>query len=262
MSQIRHSVPRSIETMPGPLVAVAADFDPGERIDRHHHPCAQLVYATRGVMTVTTDQGTWVVPSQRAVWVPPFVVHSIQMSGRVRMRTLYIAPGLPAAAPGTCCVVNVSPLMRELILRVVEFDAGYAAEPAQERLAAVLLDELQVAPVAPLHLPAPEDPRLLVITRALLDEPGNQRTLTEWGRRVGASSRTLARLFERDTSMSFRAWRRHARLLRALELLAAGEPVTSIALALGYDGPSAFIAMFRKALGATPTRYYRRPSRR
>lgn len=248
--------------MPRPLVAVAADFDPGDRVDRHHHPCAQLIYAIRGVMTVRTDQGTWVVPSQRAVWVPPFVVHSIQMSGHVRMRTLYIAPGLPTAAPDACCVVNVSPLMRELILRAIEFDAGRPAEPAHDRLAAVLLDELRTAPVAPLHLPAPEDPRLLIITRALLEEPGDERTLTAWGRHVGASSRTLARLFDRDTGMSFRVWRQHARLLRALELLAAGEPVTSIACALGYDGPSAFIAMFRKALGATPTRYYRRPSHR
>ncbi len=152
--------------------------------------------------------------------------------------------------------MQVTPLLRELIVRATAFAQPYAERGREARLARVLADEIAAARVAPFALPAPRDARLLRITRRLLDDPADDRTLAAWGRAAGASPRTLARLFRRETGMSFARWRQQARLLRALELLAAGRAVTEVALDLGYESTSAFITMFRETLGSTPARYF------
>ncbi len=241
-----------------PIVGYAADFPSGHEIRRHRHAAAQLIYGATGVMTVTTDDGRWIVPPQRAVWVPPRASHAIRMTGDVQMRTLYLDPARLRDPPSACCVVHVSPLLRECILRVIAFAQPYAEHGREARLAAVVADEIEAARVAPFHLPMPRDPRLLAITTRLAQAPGDRRALDAWGRIAGASPRTLARLFHRETGMGFTRWRQHARLLRALELLAAGGSVTEVALDLGYDSTSAFITMFRESLGATPGRYFSR----
>lgn len=249
-----------IVRMVRPVVAFAQEYAPGDVVQRHRHPVGQLIYAATGVMTVTTRDGTWVVPPQRAVWVPALVTHAIRMTGDVAMRTVYVEPadGLPAR----CGVVQVSPLLRELVLRAVGFRQPYDVEGADARLATVLLDEIRAAPVAPLHLPRPTDARALRVVHALEADPGDPRSLSKWGRTAGASSRTLARLFRAETGLGFRAWRQQLRLLRALERLADGDAVTTVAVELGYDSPSAFIAMFKKALGVPPSQYFTRAARR
>ena len=259
MSNIRHlrptpAVPRALAR---PLEGLAAEYEPGAVIPLHHHPFAQLLYASSGVMTVTTEHGTWVVPPDRAVWVPAHVDHSIRMTGRVSMRTLYLSDALGPLAGGACCVVQVSALLRESILRAMAFPKPYDEQGTEARLVAVIADEIRAAPTAPLYLPLPRDPRARRVADALRTNPGDPRTLADWVRVAGASARTLERLFERETSLPFGAWRQQARLLRALEQLASGEPVTSVALDLGYETPSAFIAMFRRALGTSPGRYFR-----
>ncbi len=238
-----------------PVVAVALDYPPGKRLAAHRHGRAQLVYAATGVMRVATCDGTWVVPPERAVWVPADVDHTIDMSGAVAMRTLYLQPSALAAMPESCCVVNVSPLLRELVLRAVELAHEYPLGGAEERLVAVLLDEIRSAPHAPLHLPLSNDERLRAVMDGLMADPADGRCLPQWARDVGASGRTLARLFVKETGMTFRGWRQQLRLVRALEELAAGRSVTEVALDVGYESPSAFIAMFRRALGETPGRY-------
>ncbi len=248
--------------MTRPVVGYAADFPSGHVIRRHRHAAGQLIFAASGVMTVTTAAGRWVVPPERAVWVPPQVPHAIRMTGVVRMRTLYLGAAARAGLPTACAVVQVRPLLRELVLAAVALRQPYAASGRAARLVAVLLDELEVARTAPLHLPLPRDPRLLVITDRLTADPSDKRPLGTWARTAGASTRTLARLFRRETGLGFAHWRQQARLLRALERLAAGEPVTTVALELGYDGPSAFIAMFRSRLGTTPGRYFVDPPSR
>jgi AraC-like DNA-binding protein len=152
--------------------------------------------------------------------------------------------------------VQVRPLLRELILQAVAFPAPYAPNGREARLVAVLVDELTAARTAPLHLPMPRDPRVLAVTERLSADPGDRRPLGAWVRTAGASARTLARLFQRETGLSFAHWRQQARLLRALERLAAGEAVTTVAMDLGYESPSAFITMFRSRLGATPGKYF------
>ena len=150
----------------------------------------------------------------------------------------------------------VSALLRELILRMVSSEQPYDEAGPVARAAAVLIDELRVAPEAPLHLPAMTDERVQRIATALTADPGDSRRLEEWASEVGASARTLARLFKEETDMTFGGWRQQVRLIAALERLAAGQPVTNVAFDCGYESPSAFIAMFRRALGVTPGRYF------
>lgn len=239
------------------LRTLAAGYSSGTVLEPHAHGWAQLVYASSGVMTVQTAGGTWVVPSHRAVWIPAGTEHSIAMSGRVAMRSLYIEPGLSETLPRKCFVVAVGPLLRELVMHTVSKGMLHGDDPEERRLAVFLLDHLREVPTAPLELPLPRDARALKVALRLRATPGDTVPVDELGRDAGASRRTLERLFLHETGMSLGRWRQQARLLEALRLLAQGESVTSTALAVGYDTASAFIAAFSVALGTTPGRYYR-----
>jgi AraC-like DNA-binding protein len=228
---------------------LAVGYSPGTVLERHSHDWSQLVYASEGVMTVETEEGTWVVPSQRAVWIPAGVGHAIAMSGRVSMRTLYIAPRLIRSLPQRCSVVAVPPLLRHLILQIVTMGALRRDVPEQRRMVAFLLDQL--------HLPLPRDARALRVALRLRDDPANTANVENIAREAGASRRTLERAFRNETGMSVGRWRQQARLLHAMRLLAAGEPVTSTALEVGYESVSAFIAAFSNVIGKTPGRYYK-----
>jgi len=249
--------PADYQHSPHRVAAMAKDFPAGFAIPRHCHDRAQLIYAIAGVMRVTTDDGTWVVPPHRAVWVPAGEMHEIRHCGVVAMRTLYIDRAAAAALPQRCGVVEVLPLLRELILAATEQDPG-RADPSGRYplLEQLILHELATLPVMPLHLPLPRDKRLAAICTALLAAPETNDTLDDWADRVGASRRTLARHFQVETGMSFGNWRQQLRLIEALSRLAAGQPVTVVAQDLGYDSPSAFTAMFRRTLGRAPSRYF------
>lgn len=230
----------------------AADYSRGELIEAHRHDLAQLVFAKRGVMRVQTAVGAWVVPPDRALWMPAGVTHWIHCRTAVAMRTIYLDHVAAAALGGAPLVLAASPLLRAIILRLVE--GGHADV---EALLAVLVGELAIVAVAPLHLPEPSDPRLRRVCAALAADPGAATGLASCARAAGASPRTLMRLFPKETGLSFRAWQRRLRLLVALERLAEGQPVTRVAVDLGYASPSAFIAVFKAAMGVTPAKYYR-----
>lgn len=253
--------PNDYQRVPVKVAAMAKDFAAGHNTGEHAHERAQLVYAVSGVMRVTTRDGTWVVPTHRAVWVPPGEPHAIRMSGAVAMRTLYIAKDATTALPTRCGVIEVAPLLRELILAATDHPPNQPDPTGRAALiAALVLVELKSVPVVPLHAPLPRDPRLLQICRALIDDPARDEVLEVWAESVGASARTLARLFRTETGMSFGAWRQQVRLIEALARLADGQSVTLVAQDLGYASPSAFTAMFRRALGQTPSRYFGRAS--
>ncbi len=211
-------------------------------------------------MTVQTSDGTWVVPAQRAVWIPAKVPHGINMSGLVSMRTLYLKPRLVQGLPRSCCVVNVSQLLRELILHACTFPALSKRTRIQAHLIDVIVDQLQARQAIPLHLPNPSDPRAVRVARALLDDPSEKRPLDEISKTAGASKGTIERLFQQETHMTFGRWRQQLRLMQAMRLLAEGEKVTHATLEAGYSTPSAFISMFKRLLGTTPRRYFRSPS--
>ncbi|MEX2630557.1 MAG: helix-turn-helix transcriptional regulator [Tistlia sp.] len=243
------------ELSAAPVRPFAAGYRAGTRTGRHSHGRSQLVYAAQGVVTVETTQGSWTVPPQRAVWVPAGLVHEVVMHGRVELRSLYFLPRLPGV-PAEPAVLSVTPLARELILRLMDLPETVAPARAWTRLIAALLEELEGLDAAVLHLPLPLDRRARRVAEALLADPGDGRRLEDWAARVGAAPRTLLRHFKRDTGLGFAAWRQQARFLAALPRLAAGEPVTAVALDLGYDSPSAFVAAFRKAFGTSPGRYF------
>ncbi len=248
---------KEITRVPRPIVAMAKDFPNGHLIPFHQHDRSQFLYASSGVMTVTTVNGIWVVPSLRAVWIPTLTDHQIGCSGKLSMRTLYIIPGVATKLPEKCCVVSVPPLLRELILHVVSLPRLYELNSLEERIMNIILDLVQILKVAPLNLPMPTDARLKKISETLTVNPGDNRTLEDWGKSVGATNRTLARLFRFETGMGFRQWRQQMRILESLRRLGREEQVSTIALDLGYNSPSAFIAMFKKTLGKTPGQYFK-----
>ena len=243
------------QRVPRPVAAMAKDFPSGFVIAPHSHPRAQLIYAADGVMRVISPLGAWVVPPLRAVWIPAGVEHEVRMSGRVTMRTLYVDPGAAPSALAGCTVIEVTPLLRALILRAVEEPVEYDERGAAGLVMALILAELGRATTVPLRIPLPSDSRLAALCRALLDDPAEEATLEGWAERVGASARTLARLFRRDTGMGFTQWRQQVRLAEAVGRLARRDPVAQIADDLGYSSASAFTAMFRRTLGATPRQY-------
>lgn len=250
MSRSRQAPRRTVEVL-------AHDYPSGHRIKPHHHDRHQLVYARSGVMTVQTPDGTWVVPPHRAVWIPRDVTHAIEISGPVAMRTLYLGGPAPRALPDGCRLLGVSPLLRELILHAVERGGLDRRAPAEARLLAVILDQLEVLPAATSALAHPRDPRARRLAERLLREPGDARPLAEVVAGVGASPRTIERLFRDETGLSVGRWRQQLRLTHALRLLALGEPVTSVALEVGYDSLSAFVSAFRRTFGSTPGRMFR-----
>jgi len=239
------------------VATLSYDFQNGHVIPEHSHPEDQLVFASSGVMTVYTRQGIWVVPPLRAVWIPAGTPHSVAMSGAVSMRTLYLAPKLVRGLPVRCFVMNVSTLLKELVLHACNFPRLNRRVPGEKRIIEILVDQLAAASSIPLQLPQPTDRRAVRIARALLEDPALEKTLDRHCRDCGASKRTIQRLFIAETGMSFVKWRQQLRLLHAVQLLAAGEKVIGAAMDAGYSSTSAFISMFRKQLGTTPSRYFK-----
>ncbi|MBS0420071.1 MAG: helix-turn-helix transcriptional regulator [Proteobacteria bacterium] len=241
--------------VPRPVAAMADEYPAGYDA-RHHHRRAQLLYACSGVMSVVTDNSGFVVPPQRAVWLPSGIEHEVYYRARVSLRTLYIEPDAHPSLPTTCRVIEVSDLLRALILEAVNLPVEYALEGRSGHIMALILEEIATMPSVPLHAPIPQDERLARVCRAMFKDPVRAGTLEEWARAAGMSRRTLTRLFRQETGMSFVTWRQHMRLLEALSRLAIGHPVTRVALEVGYNSPSSFTAMFRRAFGTTPSHYF------
>lgn len=223
---------------------------PGGEIDAHRHDDHQVIYAGRGVLAITTDRGVWIAPATRAIWVPAGTVHAHRAHGELELHLL----GLPiqdnplgSAAP---VVLSVSPLLRELLIVCTDHQPRTDAE--RSRLRAVVLDQLRISAHQPLHIPAPNDPVLRAVCELLWADPADDRSLTQLGRHVGASERTLSRLFRKDLGMTFPQWRTQLRLHHALILLAENTPVTTVAHRCGWSSASAFIDVFRRTFGHTP----------
>jgi AraC-like DNA-binding protein len=246
---------RDYQDVPRPVAAMARDLPSDFEIAWHEHPRFQLLYAVSGVMTVNTANETWVVPPQRAVWLPPRTRHRLTTAGSVKMRTLYVRPDAASRMPQRCEVFEVTALLRELILRATELPLDYDEAGPAGRVVALLLDELCALTRLPYNLPMPRSPLLSRICEALLAAPAEDLSLESLAARHGTTTRTLARRFRAETGMSFTMWRRRARLLRALAWIAEGRPILEVALDLGYESPSAFSAMFRREFGAPPSHY-------
>lgn len=234
--------------------ALSTTYSNGSVLHPHRHASHQLLFASSGAMTVTSDRVSWMIPPGRAVLIPAGSLHAIRMWGDVAMRSLYfpLSTLAPAFEMESCRVISLSPLLRELILRVAELGALDSREPAEARVMAVLMDELAAARIEPLLLPLPVDERALTAARHVLTNPADIMTTDGVARRCGLSARTLERLFRAETGMSFGLWRQKARLLESVRLLAQGGSVTDAALDSGYSSVSAYIAAFKQTFGCTP----------
>jgi AraC-like DNA-binding protein len=235
---------------------MAKSFPHSHTTGWHRHKRAQLVYASAGVMVVKTREGTWVIPPQRAVWVPSGIEHETSTIGTVEMRTVYVSARVARMFSKECSVVNVSELLRALILRASELPVTYNRKGPEARVMHMILDEIHTSRTLPLHLPKPRDPRLLKLCSAMSADSSSTQTLGELARRVAMSKRTAERLFVRETGMTFTRWRQQARLLTALTELASGHSVKQVAFRSGYSSQSAFSSMFKATFGTTPRSYF------
>ena len=238
-----------------PAIAVHFDFHDYEaEVPQHRHRKAQLILALHGAVICTAANGLWIVPPDCGVWIPGGVPHSNQVTPNARLCYLFVEPGA-SNLPERCCTLSVSPMLREMILHLASKATEAAPDVHSGRLVQVMLDELASMPDQGLELPVSPHPKVAAIAAALTAEPGNRRTVGQWAAHVAMSERSLKRLMLAETGLTFGRWRRQLHLIIALRELAAGSTVQRIASDLGYESPTAFIVMFKKALGTTPTRY-------
>ncbi len=242
--------------VPRPVAALSDEYSPDHFDPPHHHVRSQLIYAIRGIMSVTTDSASFVVPPQRAVWIPAGIEHEVHCRDHVSCRTLYVDTSARPDLPTVCRVLEVSILLRELIVEAAKMPVEYEESGRDGRIMALILDEITTTPVAPLHVPMPQNAKLVSACRAILADPAQKDTLDTWAEHACMGRRTFTRMFRRETGMSFATWRQHVRLLEALSRLATGHRVTSVAFDVGYSSSSAFIAMFRRTFGTAPTHYF------
>jgi len=248
-------LPRIAPSAKHPLTVNIRNLPANGHIETHRHNWAQLACTLRGAMRIRVGQTTWIVPPTRAVWIPPRVDHEVFLVGEVAVRTVYVDASAAPRALTTCEVIDVSPLMRELIVTLGNVD--HKKQPVRyEALGRALLEEMRTAPTLSFDIALPTDRRLRALCEALLEDPGTALSLQDWAPRVGASARTLARLFQQELGMTFGQWRQRLRLAHAAALVSVGTPLADVAASLGYESASAFSAMFKRALGRPPSTFF------
>ncbi|HGY9568733.1 TPA: helix-turn-helix transcriptional regulator [Vibrio harveyi] len=237
-------------------VVIPKHYPNGHIIDWHCHQHNQLVYASSGVMAVETELKLWVVPPQRAVWIPAYEKHKVYMYGDAAMKNVYLLPSIDIELPNQSDVLNVSPMLREMIIHLSEQPADQATTEPYWRIVQVLLDQLKVAPQASIQIPLPNNAKLGQVCNSLLETPADNRSLKQWAEEINVSSRTLSRLFRNEVGMSFIEYRQQARLFHSLTLLAQSHPVTTVAFECGFTSVSAFNHLFKQSFEVTPGRFF------
>ena len=241
--------------LPRPVVPISREFAPLALIEKHSHQWGQLVYSSRGVMQIETVEGVFVIPPQQALWLPPHVEHTHYCRHGASYRSLHIAAELCEELGSQVFTLDVDALLKELILEVCCWPKDYQITAQKQRLLQVLLDRLAQASDNGLFMPTISDKRLLPIIEALNHDLSNKLTIEQWASQVGASSRTLNRLFNQYFGFGFSRWKQKLRILKSLEMLSDDNSSSEIAFALGYESSSAFISAFTKQMGCSPKRY-------
>lgn len=245
----------NVDHITRPIIATGHVFPDGFAIAPHLHRRGQLMSATSGLIVLTTPTGTWVMPPQRGMWIPPATTHNVRMVGEVKMQSLYLEPDAATHMPSHCQVVSISAFVRELIGQAVEIPLEYKLEGRDGILMQLLHDEIGQLPILPLSLQYPSHGALAERCRAFILAPNIHETIDDWSDTLGMSRRSFTRLFRLETGISFRAWCQQACLLSALSRLAGGEGVTRVAIDLGYENPAAFTTMFKRTFGSPPMSY-------
>lgn len=244
------------DSFPQPAIALqAVQAQEYSGITPHSHRKGQLILSLYGAVSCEVQNALWLVPPRHAVWIPGNMLHRCQVTQNARSCFLFVEPSA-AVMPEICCTVAITPLVRELILYLAAEAPCYSPESKTSRLAAVLLEQIPGSPVEALHLPISDHPKIRHMAEALFADPGDRTTLKQWAARLATSERSLARLMQGTTGMSFGRWRQQLHLMIALNHLAEGQSVQRVSGTLGYDSVSAFITMFKKAFGKSPTQYF------
>jgi AraC-like DNA-binding protein/quercetin dioxygenase-like cupin family protein len=240
---------------PGSGISVATlsyEYTAGHQVAEHAHGSDQLIYATRGVMEVSSGRDIWWIPPHFALWIPARTFHRIRMSSAVSMRTLYIRPGLVSGFGSGRAVLQVSPLLRELILETVRMSKLRTRNRSERALRDLIFLHVTRASRAPMQVTLPTDQRALLVARSVLDDPSELMPMKVLCAGAGVSTRTVQRLFQKEVGTDFESWRRQVRLIKAMELLISGFSVKQVAFAVGYSQPSPFVEAFRRTFGMTP----------
>jgi AraC-like DNA-binding protein len=245
----------NVDDTPRPVVAIGNDYLNGHRIAPHRHRRGQLISGATGLVVLSTAAGTWVMPPQRGMWIPPATEHHVRIVGAVSMQSLYLEPDAVAGMPSRCQVVGISPFMRSLMTEALRLPLEYELAGRSGAMMELIQHEMRQLPVLPLSLSFPAHGQLAALCRQFVEQPNIHETIDAWAKALGTSRRSFTRLFRRETGTSFVAWRQQACLLCAMPRLSAGEPVTTVALDLGYENPAAFTLMFRRAFGSPPLAY-------
>jgi AraC-like DNA-binding protein len=254
---MRNILVHAYEHSPRDVLTTGNDYEGGALLERHTHTRCQFLYAITGGMTVTTDDGNWVVPPRRASWIPAGVEHEVRMNGDTSTRSAHILPAVASSAglPTRCAVLGVSALLHELLCAAADIDAEYVLGGRDDHVMHLIVAEIAGMPELPLNAPLPREPELAKLCRAFMQDPSVEIDIDDMAQQVGMSRRHFTRIFRAQTGMSFGHWRQQACLLAALTRLAQGQSVTHVAMELGYGSTSAFTVAFRRALGAAPSAY-------
>ncbi len=251
----QQSPSRLYPSLPRAVLPTSAEFKPMTQIVSHSHPWSQLSYSCVGIMHIETDAGVFVIPPEQALWLPAGIKHQHFCKNKVSYRSLYIDSVLSEALGNRVKPLTIDPLLKSLILEVSSWPEDYEETEQTKRFLFVLLDRLAIAKSNELFMPTISDKRLLPIIEALNQQPANKLTIEQWALKVGASSRTLNRLFNQNYGMGFSRWKQKLRILKSLELLNSNMLLIDIAFELGYESTSAFITAFKKHLGCSPKKY-------
>ena len=257
MAEEKNSLHATVERSEGEVLF----WRPGSPVpwitQEHSHSKGQLFSLESGLAVLETSAGIWMLPPGRCGWIPPRYPHSMRSCGNIGGWSIYLAASHCDSLPMKPAILSLSPLLREIVLRISEWESNPPTSTFRQHLLAVLCEEIQSSNQQPLHLPMPSDPRLRRFVEEMSKQPENERNLDAWARFAGMSKRSMLRKFRQETGMTIGQWRQHLRLLAALEKLANGCSVTETCFAVGYNSVSAFIKTFKRIVGRTPDAYRR-----
>ncbi|AYJ86024.1 AraC family transcriptional regulator [Sphingomonas paeninsulae] len=247
--------PALVEDIARPIVGIGNEYPAAFELDWHQHRRGQLLYAARGVVVVSTLQGAWVAPPERAIWTPGGCSHSVRMIGAVSTRSVLIEPDARGSLGNHNKVIQVSPLLRSLLEAACDIPPEYDVDGRDGIVMTLLLEEMVRAPIVPLAVPFPKTVEMARKCQVFLESPTPHDTIDLWSAHLGMGRRAFTRIFRKETGLSFGAWKQQACILVALPRLAEGVSVTTIAFDLGYESAAAFTTMFKRLIGVAPSHY-------